>query len=275
MENNRFSEVEFVNLHFVDEDYHNRHSQLVHAHRDVLELFYVLKGEGQYIVGGKKYIVRSGSLVVCNVGVMHGEEPFRSDVMESFCCVLRNVSVPGLPPDTLTQPSQNPVFYFPEDEGAVGHIMAALYNLNREGGHAAECRLLSEALLWLVTEKIESRWQTHEEMKHNAEEFLQNVTLYLDEHYHEPISLKELAERFHISQYYLAHIFKDEIGLSPMKYVLYRRIGESQNLLMNTAMPVGEISDRLGFSDNCHFSTTFKKYVGVTPSQYRIHFRRK
>ena len=95
-------------------------------------------------------------------------------------------------------------------------------------------------------------------MKHNAEEFLQNVTLYLDEHYHEPISLKELAERFHISQYYLAHIFKDEIGLSPMKYVLYRRIGESQNLLMNTAMPVGEISDRLGFSDNCHFSTTFK-----------------
>ena len=86
MENNRFQEVEFVNLHFVDEDYHNRHSQLVHAHRDVLELFYVLKGEGQYIVGGKKYIVRSGSLVVCNVGVMHGEEPFRSDVMESFCC---------------------------------------------------------------------------------------------------------------------------------------------------------------------------------------------
>ena len=62
--------------------------------------------------------------------------------------------------------------------------------------------------------------------------------LYLDEHYMEPIQLQSLGERFHISQFYLSHIFKAETGLSPMKYVMHRRIGQSQNLLMNTDMPV-------------------------------------
>lgn len=61
---------------------------------------------------------------------------------------------------------------------------------------------------------------------------------------------------------------------SQLKYVMYRKIGESQNLLMNTELPIGTISDRMGFLDNCHFSTTFKKYIGLTPTQYRQHFQK-
>ncbi|MGN1030624.1 MAG: helix-turn-helix domain-containing protein, partial [Butyricicoccaceae bacterium] len=67
-------------------------------------------------------------------------------------------------------------------------------------------------------------------------------------------------------------IFKAATGLSPMKYVAQRRIGEAQNLLMNTNISIGEIGERLGFSDSCHFSSTFKRYIGVTPTQYRNHF---
>ena len=90
----------------------------------------------------------------------------------------------------------------------------------------------------------------------------------------ESLQLPELGERFHISHYYLSRLFKAETGLSPMKYVMYRKIGESQNLLMNTELPIGTISDRMGFLDNCHFSTTFKKYIGLTPTQYRQHFQK-
>ena len=62
----------------------------------------------------------------------------------------------------------------------------------------------------------------------------------------------------------------DEMG---RRAHMYRKIGESQNLLMNTELPIGTISDRMGFLDNCHFSTTFKKYIGLTPTQYRQHFQ--
>lgn len=89
----------------------------------------------------------------------------------------------------------------------------------------------------------------------------------------EPLTLEELGETFNISHYYLSHLFKTETGLSPMKYIVHRKIGEAQNLLMNTDMLIGQICEVTGFSDSCHFSSMFKKYIGVTPTQYRQHFR--
>lgn len=72
------SELQFVNLHVVDKNYHELHSQLLHKHEDVLELFYIMQGDGQYIVGGKEYIIRPGNLVICNEDILHGEAPFCS-----------------------------------------------------------------------------------------------------------------------------------------------------------------------------------------------------
>lgn len=268
------SELQFVNLHVVDKNYHELHSQLLHKHEDVLELFYIMQGDGQYIVGGKEYIIRPGNLVICNEDILHGEAPFCSREMESYCCVVRGLHLPELPPNTLTRPAQNPTLYFSEDRTAVEHILHALCDLNRHAAvHQAACNALSAALVTLVYDKLEQRQQTNSIAHRNNEEFIQNVTHYLDQHFMESLQLPELGERFHISHYYLSRLFKAETGLSPMKYVMYRKIGESQNLLMNTELPIGTISDRMGFLDNCHFSTTFKKYIGLTPTQYRQHFQ--
>lgn len=266
--------AQFVGLHFVDEKYHEQHSQLLHKHEDVLELFYVMKGQGQYFVGGKEYIVQAGNLVICNAGVMHGEEPFQKHNMQSYCCVMQGVSLPGMLPNALTKPVWNPVLYFAEDRETVEHILLALSELYARQSSSAEiCGLLANALMGIVYEKLCRRQQTNAVTERNNEEFIHSIMQYLDEHYMEPIQLQDLGERFHISHFYLSHIFKAETGLSPMKYVMHRKIGQSQNLLMNTDMPIGAISDTMGFNDNCHFSTTFKKYVGLTPSQYRQHFR--
>lgn len=89
------SELQFVNLHVVDKNYHELHSQLLHKHEDVLELFYIMQGDGQYIVGGKEYIIRPGNLVICNEDILHGEAPFCSREMESYCCVVRGLHLAG------------------------------------------------------------------------------------------------------------------------------------------------------------------------------------
>lgn len=274
MPNSAVLEGQFVHLHFVDEKYHEQHSQLLHKHDDALELFYVMKGEGQYIVAGKKYFVQSGNLVICNAGIMHGEEPFRRHNMESYCCVLQGVSLQGLAPNTLSKPEQNPVLYFSDDRAVVEHILLALYMLDRQDiDHKTALGQLANALLSIVYDKLHRRQQPNMIADKNTEEFIQNIMQYLDTHYIEPLQLHELGTRFHISPFYLAHIFKAETGISMMKYVMCRKIGESQNLLMNTSLPIGIISERLGFNDHCHFSTTFKKYIGITPTQYRQHFR--
>lgn len=153
------------------------------------------------------------------------------------------------------------------------YILLALFELHTNTENSETCNRLANALLALVYDRLQKRQQTNIMTNKNTDEFIQNIMRYLDEHYMEPLQLQNLGERFHISQFYLSHIFKAETGLSPMKYVMCRRIGEAQNMLMNTVMPVSEIGAGLGFNDNCHFSTTFKKYVGLTPTQYRQHLR--
>lgn len=188
MPNSAVLEGQFVHLHFVDEKYHEQHSQLLHKHDDALELFYVMKGEGQYIVAGKKYFVQSGNLVICNAGIMHGEEPFRRHNMESYCCVLQGVSLQGLAPNTLSKPEQNPVLYFSDDRAVVEHILLALYMLDRQDiDHKTALGQLANALLSIVYDKLHRRQQPNMIADKNTEEFIQNIMQYLDTHYIEPL----------------------------------------------------------------------------------------
>ena len=85
-------------------------------------------------------------------------------------------------------------------------------------------------------------------------------------------SLQELAAEFHVSQYYLSHVYKQVTGYSIKNYRMLCRIAEARELLTNTSMSISDISDRVGFPDTSNFSKYFKKKEGYTPSQYRqIH----
>ena len=99
------------------------------------------------------------------------------------------------------------------------------------------------------------------------------VRHYLDEHHSEPLTLRIVADRLRVSEYYLAHVFKQEFGVPPMQYVMKRRIGEAQELLMNTSLPIAEVADRLGYSSVCHFNAMFKKNVGMPPGKFRRSFQ--
>ncbi|MDO4615924.1 MAG: AraC family transcriptional regulator [Lachnospiraceae bacterium] len=268
--------AEFVTTHYVDEQFHMSHSQMLHRHEDVLELLYVMKGAGVYIVDGRKYPIGEGNLIICNQGVVHGEPKLQSpNSLTSYCCVLRGLCLPNMKENCLVEEGKNPVLYFSEDRDAVEHMFLALDTLDQGNEETKTvCEILSDAILNLVYMRLCQRQEPNELTHTNNEEFIQSIMDYMDEHYHEPITLQDLGDAFFISQYHLAHIFKDETGVSPMKYILYRKIGESQKLLMNTELSVGEIGFELGFNDNSHFSTTFKKYIGMTPSQYRNHFKK-
>jgi len=273
----------FVNTHFVDEKYHQQHSQLVHQHMDVLELLYVVKGYGYYLVSNQEYAVKPGSLIVCNQGVLHGEAPFQKHNIQSYCCVLKDLRMPDLPPNALMDHSCPPIVYFDAERPCIEHTLRGIHEYNNRG-HSYQhiCNLLANALLNIVHNRLkEENNQTEPENKKtdiknkSNEALMKKIIEYLNQHYMEPLTLEELADIFNMSHYYLSHLFKTETGLSPMKYIVYRKIGEAQNLLMNTDMRIGKISDDTGFSDSCHFCSMFKKYVGVTPSQYRQHFRGK
>lgn len=78
-----------------------------------------------------------------------------------------------------------------------------------------------------------------------------------------------------MNKYYMAHAFTKYIGISPISYLLEKRIQEGKSLLESTSYSIAEISTLLGFSSQSYFSQTFKKSTGRTPIQHRNEYRRE
>ena len=95
------------------------------------------------------------------------------------------------------------------------------------------------------------------------------VLNYLDHHYPEDISVTKLAETFFLNKHYIAHVFKEETGYSPMDYVISLRMNRAKALLAETARSISEIAVECGYTDFNHFSKLFKKYAGMSPSRFR------
>ena len=95
----------------------------------------------------------------------------------------------------------------------------------------------------------------------------------MQKHLSEDISLGILSERFHLSGSYISQLFKNEVGVNFLAYLTNIRMEHAKKLLLSTALPVAEISERSGYGDYRVFTKAFKKSEGITPSQYRRNFR--
>lgn len=92
---------------------------------------------------------------------------------------------------------------------------------------------------------------------------------HLNAHFTEDLSLSELSEQFHVSTSHMIHVFKAQFGLTPIQYVIRRRIGEAQHLLRTTEDSAGDIAGRVGMVNRNYFYRMFKRLVELSPVQYR------
>ena len=72
-----------------------------------------------------------------------------------------------------------------------------------------------------------------------------------------------------MNKFYLSHAFKREYGISPIHYMILRRIEESKYLLAETDLSMSQIAQLLGFSSLSYFSQVFRKTQSMTPMEYR------
>lgn len=92
---------------------------------------------------------------------------------------------------------------------------------------------------------------------------------YLNERLSEPFSARKMEKHFFLSYKHMAAVFKKEKQMTLQQYHNKQRMAEACRLLRSTLLPVGEISKELGFSDMLYFSRCFRRYAGMSPTQYR------
>ena len=92
---------------------------------------------------------------------------------------------------------------------------------------------------------------------------------YIDENYRKDLSLDEVSKIVNISPYYFSKLFKEETGENFIEYVTAARIRGAKEMLKKPDVSIKEVCAMSGYSDPNYFSRIFKKYEGVTPSEFR------
>lgn len=98
---------------------------------------------------------------------------------------------------------------------------------------------------------------------------LRRVTDYIAANCTRSIRLQELAELVELSQSYFSHAFKASTGMPPHQWQMNARIRRVQELLLKGDVPLTEIAAETGFSDQAHFTRTFRRLVGETPAAWQ------
>jgi AraC-like DNA-binding protein len=98
---------------------------------------------------------------------------------------------------------------------------------------------------------------------------LRRVTDYIREHLDQELTLARLGTVVCMSPYHFARLFQRSTGLPPHRFVVRARIGHASTLLAAPELSIGRIAQAVGFRTASHFSTVFRRIVGVTPRAYR------
>ena len=92
---------------------------------------------------------------------------------------------------------------------------------------------------------------------------------YIEEHYDDPeLSVTEIARACGVCESSLRLLFREELGISPHRYLQRKRISQAASLLSDHHMSVAEAAHRSGFADEKYFSVVFRSLTGTSPSRY-------
>ncbi len=109
----------------------------------------------------------------------------------------------------------------------------------------------------------------------NIKDQIEDLKFYIDNNFEKEIRLIDLADQLFVTEHYLSRIFKEQTGMGISEYLIRRRLAKVRQLLLETEDSVTDIAFSAGFSNINSFNRLFKKYQGMTPSEYRYEVKKE
>lgn len=113
----------------------------------------------------------------------------------------------------------------------------------------------------------------HPEHIRTDEEIIQEIKKYIDRHYDADLSLASMENHFYISRYQISRLFKKHFLCNYSNYILQVRMEAAKNLLISSDKKQVEIGQLVGYDDVSYFSNVFKKYYGLSPSDFKSKYK--
>ena len=134
---------------------------------------------------------------------------------------------------------------------------------------------LTVELMINLSRAMRNEWEENIRVKTGkAKELVAIARQYMDDNFDQGITVAQAAQYVFLSQGYFTRAFRDETGMSPMNYLMKKRIERACLLLENNEIKVSAISLQSGFSSPQRFNVAFRKLMGMTPMEYRkLHLK--
>ncbi|MBC8062691.1 MAG: helix-turn-helix transcriptional regulator [Clostridiaceae bacterium] len=247
-----------------------------HIH-NCYELYYYISGDLTYHIEGQSYKLNKNDLIITNTRELHrivfdskeGYErefiQFKPEFISSFQTEEYNM---------LSFVQKRKLGYFNKinaDDVLSNGIDRLWQQISKYANEKSpECNVMIKAIfvqMLIEINKIFSKNKNALMASFEYDEKIIAILNYINKNLEKKITLDLLQAQFHISKYYLCHLFKVNTGFTVIEYIIYKRIMRAEELLLS-GMPIIDISEQVGFGDYTNFYKAFKKVLGVSPKKY-------
>lgn len=233
----------------------------VHMHKD-LEAIYVRHGQAMAYADKNSYRLNSGDLFITFPNQIHYYETLKDGeflVLIFSPNILHEIAaeVSGSIPDTN---------FFPAGDGEIEALFDKIYTARATAGKYTDVALCGyiHLLMSMLLPRVTLKTVSVE--KSSA---FYSVIDFCTHNFQENITLDTVADRLHLSKYYISHLINRKIHQNFNEYINNLRIGEACNLLKETNLKITDISENVGFGTIRSFNRAFKQIMGVSPAEYR------
>lgn len=225
---------------------------------DTFVIEYVTDGAGYVFADGKMNYIGKDTVYLLVSGEKHD---YYADSENPFNKIFLNVSGEFCKQIILAYGLSGKHFF---DGNGLKPTFERIVDVIRSEMPDSEMQAVLQGIFVEIISKLSIAAQ---ENKHSEE--ARKLKNYLDSNISRLVSVKELAKTIFRSQDYCQKLFSREFGITPYAYQLERKMQTAKSLLTSTNLSIGEIAERLGYTDIHYFSNLFQKKCGCRPTEYR------
>lgn len=253
----------------------------VHWHEE-FEITLVQKGTCIYQINLHPYKISQGDILILPPGMLHGtgEQPETEFITDSFVFCLDMLESQRT--DSCTTeffaPLTSGMLRFPvylPAEDSMARLLGESFEkirktfLQKPLGYELEIKSELLHLFFLLYSQVP--YQRSSQEYRDITEKLKLVLQFIQEHYQQGITVKELAELCHFSEYHFMRFFKRHMNMTSIEYLNQYRLEMASRQLAETNLSVTSIALESGFNNISYFNRVFKRKFGVTPMEYRAY----
>lgn len=261
-------------------EYARAHATLEnHRHSKMIEICLLESGKQVYVVEGKEHTLLGGDVFITYPGEVHGTGGHPEEKGVLFWLLIQT---PGPHDRFLALPSSQGKLILDQllhhtprqfkGNAELKRLLNRIFKVHTNTDNPLRAADVQNLLLRFMLDMLTCARRLE---RSEPSEPIREIMTFIDAHLDEMIGLDVLADRINLSLSRFKMRFKKEVGIPPADYIMRRKVEYAKRLLESRRRSITDIAMKLGFSSSQYLATVFKRYIGCTPSEFRMRLQQR